>query len=245
MVRPALDVLDAVAPQLRLELGRAAPRGVLPPLVREDLARRAVGGNTACERLQHQRAPLVMRHSQAHQVARVIVEERGDVDPLMAAQQEREQVRLPQLVGLGPLEARHTRLGPRLGPGCGWRRDPFLAQHPAHRGRRGAEPEEAPHHVADPSAACLRLCRLHRDDRRPLRRAATLVAARRADRAWPQRGLAAIAIPPRPLEDRRVADSELLGDLLCRQVLIDHRACDCQSHVHRPRLSAPVLTLVR
>jgi hypothetical protein len=69
MVRPALHVRDAVPPELLLEGGRAAPRRVLPPLVGQDLARHPVVGNTACERLHHERALLVVRHHEAHDVA--------------------------------------------------------------------------------------------------------------------------------------------------------------------------------
>jgi hypothetical protein len=42
MVRPALHMSDAVALELRFELGRATPGGVLPALIGEDLLGRAV-----------------------------------------------------------------------------------------------------------------------------------------------------------------------------------------------------------
>ena len=45
MMRPALDVPDAVALELGLELGITPPAGVLPALVGQDLARHAVLGN--------------------------------------------------------------------------------------------------------------------------------------------------------------------------------------------------------
>ena len=47
MMRAALHMLDAVALQLRLELGRTTPGGVLAALVGEDLPRRAVLGDAA------------------------------------------------------------------------------------------------------------------------------------------------------------------------------------------------------
>ena len=43
------------AAKLALELGLAAPRGVLAALVGEDLARAAVRGDAAVERLHHER----------------------------------------------------------------------------------------------------------------------------------------------------------------------------------------------
>ena len=58
---PALDVPDPLAPELLLELGRAAPGGVLPPLVAEDLARRAVRRETAAQGLHDQGGALVVR----------------------------------------------------------------------------------------------------------------------------------------------------------------------------------------
>jgi hypothetical protein len=134
MVWAALDVLDPVPTQLRLELRRAAPGRVLPSLVGENLPRRTVLRNAAGEGLQHQRAALVVRHREAHEVARVIIEKRRDIDPFVPAQQKRKKIRLPQLVRLGALEALRRRLRPWL------RRRATLAyafglQHSTHRRR--------------------------------------------------------------------------------------------------------------
>jgi hypothetical protein len=90
MMRPALHVPDAIAAQLLLEVRRAAPGRVLPPLVGEDLPRRTVVGNPTRQRLHHQRALLVMRHRQTHQIPRVIVQKSRDIHPLVLAQQESE-----------------------------------------------------------------------------------------------------------------------------------------------------------
>jgi hypothetical protein len=95
MMGSALDVRDPVAMQFRLELRGTAPRGVLPTLIGENLARCAVVGNPASQRLEHQRTTLMMRQSEADQITRVIVQERRYVQPLVFAQQKREQVRLP------------------------------------------------------------------------------------------------------------------------------------------------------
>jgi hypothetical protein len=132
-MRAALEVLDPVPLQLRLELRRAAPGRVLAPLIGEDLARHAVVGDPAGKRFQHQRAALVVRQRKTHQIARMIVEECRHVDPLVAAQQEREQIRLPELVRFSSLEALHGR--PRSGL-CLCTRDPcrLCSQHSAHRG---------------------------------------------------------------------------------------------------------------
>lgn len=134
MVRSALHVCDPLPAQLRLELRRAAPGGVLPALIGEDLARRAILGNATRQCLQHQRASLVMRQRQAHQVARVIIQEGRNVHPLVSAQQKGEQVRLPQLVRLSSLEAHELAL--RLRPHARARGQlAVLMQHSAHRCR--------------------------------------------------------------------------------------------------------------
>lgn len=134
-MRAALHVLDTVALQLRFELGATAPGGVLPPLIGQDLPRRAIVGDAARERFEHQHASLVMRHGKAHQVARVIIQKRRYIDPLVSPQQEREQIRLPQLVRLGALEVLHFDLPPH--PTLGHLRLHALgSQHPSH-GRLG------------------------------------------------------------------------------------------------------------
>ncbi len=95
MMRPALDVPDAMLLELSFELGIAAPTRVLAALIGQDLARRPILGDPAGQRLQHQGAALVMRQRQTHQITRVIVQERRHVQPLVLAEQEREQIRLP------------------------------------------------------------------------------------------------------------------------------------------------------
>jgi len=85
MMGPALDVRDPVAMQLRLELRRAAPRGVLSTLIGENLAWCSVVGNPSCQRLEHQRTALMMCQRQADQIARVIVQESRNVQPLVLA----------------------------------------------------------------------------------------------------------------------------------------------------------------
>jgi hypothetical protein len=164
MMRAALDVPDPLAAKLLLEARRTAPSGVLAPLVGQDLARRPVVGNAARERLQHQGTPLVVRHHQAYEVARVIIQKRRHVHPLMAPQQKREEIGLPQLVGLGALEAPRCRPRPRFHHRA-FLGEALLLQHPAHRRVGGPNAEEAPHHIANAPTARLRLgllCGNHR-----------------------------------------------------------------------------------
>jgi hypothetical protein len=133
VVRAALHVRDAVAVQLGFKLRAPTPRRVLAPLVGQDLPRRSILGNPAGEGFEHQCASLVMRHRKTHQVAGVIIQKGRHVDPLVSAQQEREQIRLPQLVRLGSLKAH----GLALRSGLHRRRtlQPLAPQHATH-GRR-------------------------------------------------------------------------------------------------------------
>lgn len=238
MVRPALHVCDAVPTQLVLKLGRATPRRVLPPLVGEDLARGTIVGDAARQRFQHQRAALVMRHRKAHQIPRVIIEEGSKINPLVPTQQKREQIRLPQLVRLSALEAMLRRPGamphlPRDSP----RACPFALQHPAHRRLRGTDAEHALHHIANAPAARLRLRCLQRHDHRTTRFAtATWLRLRRA-RPGHQPRFPARAITLHPLKRRRVRHPQLQGNLICAQVLFNHRTREAHTHLHRPRLS--------
>jgi hypothetical protein len=139
MVRPALDVLDSLSPQLFFEFGLPTPRRVLPPLVRQHLPRRPVIRYRPRQRFHHQRRFLVVRHHERDQVARVVVHEGRHVDPLVASQQKRENVRLPELIRLRSLE---TRL---LTPRLRHRRrrfleQSFLVQNPTYRRLRHPKP---------------------------------------------------------------------------------------------------------
>jgi hypothetical protein len=105
MLRAALHVPDALPPELLLKLRLAAPGRVLSPLVRQNLTRHTERRDAPLESLHHQRRALMVSEHVGHQEARVIVHERREVHALMAAEQEREDVRLPELIGLGPLKA--------------------------------------------------------------------------------------------------------------------------------------------
>jgi hypothetical protein len=231
VMRPALHVPDAVAPQLFLEIRRAAPGRVLPPLIRQDLARRAVVSNASGQGLHHQRALLVMRHRQAHQVARVIVQEGRHIHPLVLAQQKSKKVRLPELIGLGTLKTH--RLGLRLG--LGWLPllgDALSLQHPAHRRLRRANPEETLHHVPDPPATSLRLLPLHRHDRLAPR---IPLALRPRLRLQPLH--TASPIPTHPLAQRRVRHRKPARRLIPARLPLHHRPRYRQPDIQRPALA--------
>jgi hypothetical protein len=239
MVWPALHVGDALAPKLLLKARRAPPRGVLAPLVGQDLPGHPIVGNRPRQRLQNERAPLMVRHHQAHEIARVIVQERRHVHPLLAPQKEGKEIRLPQLVGLGTLKA--PLPGPRARLHRRRRAQPLLPEHPAHRRLRRPDPEEAPHHVPDAPAPGLRLgtlCLEHRlAPRIGLRRLRPLGLAGRP----PLQGVPpASPILLRPLQHRRVRNAQLLRYPRRRQLLVDHHGSGRQHHIQRPGASRPV-----
>jgi hypothetical protein len=103
VMRPALQVVHTILPQLGLEAGRAPPAGVLPALIGEHLLGYAVLRHRPAVDLQHVLRRLAAEDVQPHHVAGVIVEKADEVG-VLAAQPEGEDVGLPQLVGRGALE---------------------------------------------------------------------------------------------------------------------------------------------
>jgi hypothetical protein len=142
VLRPALDVHDAFLPQQLLERRLTSPRRVLPPVVGQDFARPTEATHPTFERLDHERGFLVMRQRPPHDEARVVVHEAGQVHALVSAQQKREDVRLPHLVGLRPLET-PRRFRPAITSGRRCLDQPFFVQDPADRRLRNSQALEA------------------------------------------------------------------------------------------------------
>lgn len=99
--------------------------------------------------------------------AAVVVHEHADVEPLLPPVQEREDVRLPELIRRRALEP------PRRVPAFpGGRRaldHPLLVQDPTHRLLRDAERLEALQHVSNPSGPPALILLLECDDSRSCR----------------------------------------------------------------------------
>ena len=184
VLRSALAVRDAVAPEQLLKLRLATPRGVLPSLIRQHLLRLPVLGNAPLERLDHQTAFLVVRHRPRHEVPRVVVHEADQVHALVAPQLEREDVALPELVGRRPLEAPRWLLARRLD--LGLRDQAGLVQDAAHRRLRHAEPLEASEHVPDATRAPRGIGLPRLDDR--------ALDGLRSTRPWSPRGGTAVVL---------------------------------------------------
>ena len=247
VVRAALHVGDAVSLQLLLEGGGTPPGGVLPPLVGQDLARRPVVGDRARQGLHHQRALLVMRHHEAHEVARMVVHEGRHVHALLAAQEERKEIRLPELVGFGALEAHRRGLRAGLAPrALAPARKPLLFEHPAHRRLRGTQTEEALHDVANATASRLRLLPLDRHHRFTPWIGAPRIGSRASSQPlWLQRRFASRTVLAPPFADGRVGNVQLARDFLCVDPLVDDHRSRRLHHVRRPTRPALVRARVR
>lgn len=155
VLRTALAVLDTVTPQSFLKLGLAAPRCVLPTLVGQHLARLAVVRDAALQRFDHETRLLVMRHRPGHEVARVVVHEADEVDALMSAEFEGEDVALPELIRLRALETAR-RFVARLLHLPLWNQ-PRLVQDATHVRLGHTEPFEASEHIPNPSRPPVRM----------------------------------------------------------------------------------------
>ncbi len=168
VLRAAFDVSDAVSPKLLLEFRLAAPHRVLPPLVRQYLARGAVPRNRASERFHHETRLLLVGERKRDEIARVVVHEADQIKPLVLAQQKREDVALPELVGLCSLEAPWWVL-PRSA-----RRLLFdeagLVQNGPHLRLAHTQALEARQHVANATRAVVGICLAQLDDRIAFRR---------------------------------------------------------------------------
>jgi hypothetical protein len=173
MLRPRLEVPHSLSAQLLLERRRAPPGRVLPPVVGQHFLRDPILRHRILKCVEHEKGLLLPLQGPPHQEARVVVEKGGQVEPLMAAQEKAENVRLPELVRLRPLKPSRRRGRSRHCRRPGQSR---LVQQPAHF--RLADPDrlEPPQHVSDPPRPVLRvrllqrhhrlapriLCRLHR-----------------------------------------------------------------------------------
>ena len=238
MVRAALDVFDALPLQLRLELGLTAPRRVLAAVVGERLLRNAEGSDALFEGLHHQRRLHVVRDGVTDDEAAVVVHEHRHVEPLMLAQQEREDVRLPQLVRRRALEARL------------WSRrvlyfrrllleQALLVKNPPHRRRRHADAFEARQDVSDPPSAKCGVLPLHLHH--PLPPRVRTPGDRRLPLRRRQRVHPAASELPDPLRHRGVAHAEQLRDVAHARAQLDDLTHRSLSHLRR----APLVALPR
>jgi hypothetical protein len=228
VLRPTRNMSDSVLPQPLLEFGHSTPGAVLPTLISEHLARLTVRGDAALQGLDHQRRALMVSQQMRDHEARVVVHESDQVQPLVASEQEGEDVRLPHLVGLGALEAPRRTRAPVTD--CGLRcQQSRLVEDAPHGGRRHPDGLEATQEVADLAHPLSRILLLGRHD--PVaNRVSQLSRTRRPPwPLWDERVRAAQADAADPVGQRDPWQAEgsryevrrlpLLQDLRDRQLL--------------------------
>ncbi len=103
MMRAALEVVDPILAQLRLEAGGPSPTAVLASLIGEHFFGHAVLRHRPAVHLQHVLRRLTAKHVQPYHVAGVIIQKADEVG-VLASQTEGKDIGLPHLVGGGPLE---------------------------------------------------------------------------------------------------------------------------------------------
>ena len=134
MLRAALDVSDSLPLELGFELRLPPPGGVLATVVRQCLARHSEGCQPTLEGFHHQLRLLPVGDCVPDDKAAAVVHEDADVQPLVAPEQKGEDVRLPQLIRRGSLEASRQRVG-LLDLGRPGFQQPLFVENPAHRRR--------------------------------------------------------------------------------------------------------------
>ena len=162
MLRPGLEVGHVILFEFGLEAAGAAPGGVLPTIVGEHLlGRTELTGSDPID-FDHCLCCGTAEQIRTHNEPGVIIHE-GDEIRVTTPEPEREDVRLPHLVGRGPFE--ETRAGDiaLLAGRCG-RHQLRLMQVLAHGLRAGGQKEPATQQLADLLDARLGTFPLELDD---------------------------------------------------------------------------------
>ena len=162
MLRAALEVGYPVLLEFGLEPAGAAPGRVLAAIVGEHLlGRRELSRRHAID-FDHGLRCGAAEQIRTHQEARVIIQE-GDQIGVTTSESEGEDVRLPHLIGRGPLE--ETGPGDVALPGCRCRWHQLgPMQMLAHRLGAGRQEEPAAQQLADAFDAEGRMLLLEFDD---------------------------------------------------------------------------------
>jgi hypothetical protein len=204
------DMGDAVFAQFGFEARGAPPGGVLPAVVGQHfLGRFELARSDPIDlddRLGGGAAEQIRRRDEA----RVIIQE-GDEIRILAAQPEGEDIRLPHLVGRGPLEE------PRAGEVTRWPRPCFLQQAGgvqllAHRFRAGLHQEAPAQPLGDALDPEGRVFFLELQDGLGDRRGQLLAARPGVAGILLQARLAQRAIDLHPAREGLLAHAQFLGD---------------------------------
>lgn len=162
VLRPGLEVRDAILLEFGAEATGAAPGSVLAAIVREHLlGRLEIAGGDPID-LDDSLGRGTAEQVRADDEAGVIIHE-GDEVGVTAAEAEGEDVRLPHLIGRGPLEEAGPREVALLGRQRG-RHEMSLVQALPHRLGTGREEEDPAQELGDALDAEGRVLLFERDD---------------------------------------------------------------------------------
>jgi len=216
MMRTAFEVSDAAFFEFGLEAGRAAPGGVLAAIVGEHLFGRIVFAHGDAKNFQDVLGGLAAEDIGADHKPGVIVQEADQIG-VATAQTEGEDIRLPHLVGRGPLEEAGTdQIAPRFGRALN---QVLFPKRLADRFGTGLEEEDPLEQLGDALDPAGGVLPLEFDD---------LVADRFRD--FPaarsrvvilESLLAVLSVLLKPLADGGVADAHFLGDQLDGEALLE------------------------
>ena len=208
MLRPGLEVLHAILLQHGLETAGAAPTGVLAAIVGQHLLGWLILADGHAINFNHGLGGGAAEQTRPHDEPRVIIHE-GDQVGVTATQPEGEDVRLPHLVGGGPLEEPGPDHVPPFG-GRGFGHQFRLMQALPHRLGAGRQEEAPAQHLADAFDAKGRVRLFEFDD---------LVGdgRRQLGPSWPRRailqtGFARQPIGLQPFIQAAIAGPHLLAD---------------------------------
>jgi len=147
MMRPGFEVMGPVLLHLRLEACGAAPVDVFPAIVGKHFLGRLIFAGRHPEHLQNILRAVTAKQICPDEEPGIIIHEPDEVG-VFASQTERENIRLPHLVGRGPLkESGPTQVAP------GFRRafhQALLFERLANRLTAGGQKENPPQELRDP-----------------------------------------------------------------------------------------------
>jgi hypothetical protein len=239
MMRPALEVVNPILAQLRLEARGPAPARVLASLIGKHLFGHPVLRHCRAVHLQDVLGCLAAKHVQPHQVAGVIIQ-KADKVGVLATQTEGEDVGLPHLVGRGTLEeARLRGIAPRLG-------FTFLQQLllmeraanglPAHR-----QKQHPPQELADLLNAQVGMMPLEFDNFRLHGRRHLRPPTAATPRLGLQARFALLAVQPHPLGQRASTHAHFAGHPLHREPFFQTELNRFAPHLKGMGMSMPAI----
>jgi hypothetical protein len=178
---------------------------------------------------------LAAKQIQPDDVARVVINEPDQVS-ILAPEPEREDVRLPHLVGGAALkEAWLGRVAPRLG--LGLLHQVVLVQRTPHGLVAARQKQHPPQHLGDLLHAETRVLLLQLGDLRFDRRREFRSPS--ANRGRLQSLFAQLTVAAHPLRERAGANTQLAGDQLVRKAFLQSQFDSLQSQLERMLPAAP------